>query len=320
MGFWSWLFGPPVPRRLRNEEDYTQVETVLLSNRAGKILKALRLVEETGTKARRLISLVEPLLQHQHCSVAAARALWGVSKDPRALEVVQRILAESGGKEEDPLLAELGLDPATEALLALSFIAKDDPPSLTPLLNATASLIGVLATSRGSGDVVNKVFNAFTSGDDNSRARYTAATLTRVACDHTSVKQQLIDAVKTPQNKQQKMYAALALGFAAHINREKMEEAMSFMNAMFDSPSIPTAASRNEIRDNAIAAGLALASAKTTTKEREHPIPPTPQERIRFRCPHCEKPIGVGRHLAGKRGKCPSCGKTMSIPATQEDN
>lgn len=36
---------------------------------------------------------------------------------------------------------------------------------------------------------------------------------------------------------------------------------------------------------------------------------------IRFRCPHCEKPLAVKDHLAGKKGACPVCKKALVIPA-----
>lgn len=36
---------------------------------------------------------------------------------------------------------------------------------------------------------------------------------------------------------------------------------------------------------------------------------------IRFRCPHCKKPLGVKDHLAGKKAACPACKKGLVIPA-----
>src|SRR4051812_30055492 len=36
---------------------------------------------------------------------------------------------------------------------------------------------------------------------------------------------------------------------------------------------------------------------------------------IRFRCPHCKKPLGVKDHLAGKKASCPLCKKGLVIPA-----
>lgn len=35
---------------------------------------------------------------------------------------------------------------------------------------------------------------------------------------------------------------------------------------------------------------------------------------IRFRCPHCQKPLGVKDHLAGKKAACPQCKKVLVIP------
>lgn len=35
---------------------------------------------------------------------------------------------------------------------------------------------------------------------------------------------------------------------------------------------------------------------------------------IRFKCPHCQKPLSVKDHLAGKKAACPVCKKSMTIP------
>src|SRR6202035_5508417 len=35
---------------------------------------------------------------------------------------------------------------------------------------------------------------------------------------------------------------------------------------------------------------------------------------IRFRCPHCKKPLQVKDHLAGKKAACPTCKKAIVIP------
>ena len=43
-------------------------------------------------------------------------------------------------------------------------------------------------------------------------------------------------------------------------------------------------------------------------------------EKIRFRCPHCSKPVSVARLYAGKRGKCPGCGSVVQIPAGAPDD
>jgi phage FluMu protein Com len=40
-----------------------------------------------------------------------------------------------------------------------------------------------------------------------------------------------------------------------------------------------------------------------------------PEQTIRIRCPECSKPLQVSGGLAGKTGKCPSCGTLMKIPA-----
>lgn len=39
-----------------------------------------------------------------------------------------------------------------------------------------------------------------------------------------------------------------------------------------------------------------------------------PEQSIRIRCPECSKPLQVSGGLAGKTGKCPSCGALMKIP------
>jgi len=36
---------------------------------------------------------------------------------------------------------------------------------------------------------------------------------------------------------------------------------------------------------------------------------------VKFTCPHCQKRLNVKDELAGKKGKCPACGKAISIPA-----
>ena len=36
--------------------------------------------------------------------------------------------------------------------------------------------------------------------------------------------------------------------------------------------------------------------------------------KIHFRCPHCDKPVGVALQHGGKRGKCPGCGRGIDIP------
>jgi tetratricopeptide (TPR) repeat protein len=35
---------------------------------------------------------------------------------------------------------------------------------------------------------------------------------------------------------------------------------------------------------------------------------------IRFKCPHCQKPLSVKEHLAGKKAACPACKKAIKIP------
>src|SRR5437899_3241519 len=37
---------------------------------------------------------------------------------------------------------------------------------------------------------------------------------------------------------------------------------------------------------------------------------------IRFTCPHCQKPLSVKDHLAGKNAACPVCKKPVTIPGT----
>jgi len=38
---------------------------------------------------------------------------------------------------------------------------------------------------------------------------------------------------------------------------------------------------------------------------------------IRFKCPYCAKVLKVEDTDAGKKGKCPGCGKRMGIPRTR---
>jgi predicted RNA-binding Zn-ribbon protein involved in translation (DUF1610 family) len=35
---------------------------------------------------------------------------------------------------------------------------------------------------------------------------------------------------------------------------------------------------------------------------------------IKFKCPHCEAQLGAGVKLAGTKGKCPKCGKEITVP------
>jgi hypothetical protein len=39
---------------------------------------------------------------------------------------------------------------------------------------------------------------------------------------------------------------------------------------------------------------------------------------IRFKCPHCQKPLSVKEHLAGKKAACPACKKGIIVPAAAE--
>ena len=38
---------------------------------------------------------------------------------------------------------------------------------------------------------------------------------------------------------------------------------------------------------------------------------------LRFKCPHCKKPLSVKEHLAGKKAACPVCKKVLKIPVPQ---
>ena len=44
----------------------------------------------------------------------------------------------------------------------------------------------------------------------------------------------------------------------------------------------------------------------------------SPTEKIRFKCSICGKAFSVLAKYAGKRGKCPGCGQTITIPAIKE--
>lgn len=39
---------------------------------------------------------------------------------------------------------------------------------------------------------------------------------------------------------------------------------------------------------------------------------------IRFRCPHCEKLLGIARRKAGTPIQCPQCSKTVKVPQQDE--
>ena len=41
---------------------------------------------------------------------------------------------------------------------------------------------------------------------------------------------------------------------------------------------------------------------------------------IEFKCPHCHKPLEAADELAGKKGKCPSCSQTVTVPTTKEES
>jgi hypothetical protein len=41
--------------------------------------------------------------------------------------------------------------------------------------------------------------------------------------------------------------------------------------------------------------------------------------KIHFRCPHCDKGLTVAEAHAGKRGKCPGCGKPVLVPAVEAE-
>jgi hypothetical protein len=144
-------------------------------------------------------------------------------------------------------------------LLAFSQITRDEKGHVETLIQATAAFLDTLAGASGTGDVFDKVINAFTSGDDNKAARYAAGILAEIARDHPAVQEQLAAAVGNPRNKQQKKYAALALGFSCYADAQKMREQISFMNTFFDHPDMAMIPARNKIRDDALAAGFALA-------------------------------------------------------------
>jgi len=38
---------------------------------------------------------------------------------------------------------------------------------------------------------------------------------------------------------------------------------------------------------------------------------------MKFKCPHCQRPISCPDSAAGKRGKCPSCGEIVTVPRIQ---
>ena len=40
---------------------------------------------------------------------------------------------------------------------------------------------------------------------------------------------------------------------------------------------------------------------------------------IKFRCPHCQAVLEAGINLAGKKGSCPKCNKTIMVPKNESD-
>src|SRR5260370_3918061 len=40
--------------------------------------------------------------------------------------------------------------------------------------------------------------------------------------------------------------------------------------------------------------------------------------KVHFRCPLCDKPVTAPIEYAGKRGKCPGCGKAVAVPAAPD--
>lgn len=42
-------------------------------------------------------------------------------------------------------------------------------------------------------------------------------------------------------------------------------------------------------------------------------------DKIRFQCPHCEKGLNVSSAHAGKKAKCPGCGKPVTVPEPVEE-
>jgi hypothetical protein len=45
----------------------------------------------------------------------------------------------------------------------------------------------------------------------------------------------------------------------------------------------------------------------------------TDDGKIHFRCPHCDKGVSVSHAHAGKKSKCPGCGKALQIPDAQDE-
>jgi hypothetical protein len=257
------LFGPHVPRTLNTDADFAELDKVLGTTSARKIRKALALVEASGTSARRAAPRILPFLDQPQLSIHAARALWSIERNPRAVDVIKGVLNKpiEPKERENEFLVELLVDAKGEALKALSQMAKDDSVHLQSLEECTQPFLDMMASGKGSGDMVEKVFNVFTGGDDNKAARHSAAFVAEIAWVHETVRRKLASIISKPQNEQQKRYAALALGFASQKDGKKMREQLSFMNTFFDHPDIATSAGRNKIRDDNTAMGLAVAKA-----------------------------------------------------------
>lgn len=255
------LFGPRVPKTLYEPEDFARLERVLSTRSAGKIRKALALVERSGFSAKPAVPLVEPFLDQPAFAIPAARALWAASRSPRAVETIKNALnaPEQTADPGNPHLLALRVLERGAVLLAFSRIASDEKGHIGTLIQATAAFLDTLAGACDTGDVFDKVISAVTSGDDNKAARYAAGILAEIARDHPAVKEQLAAAVGNPKNQQQAKYAALALGFTCYADARKMKEQIAFTNTFFDHPDIAMLAARNKIRDEALAAGFARA-------------------------------------------------------------
>ena len=67
-------------------------------------------------------------------------------------------------------------------------------------------------------------------------------------------------------------------------------------------------------RNEALAKQLAILARTRPARRGGAPSSHPKVQRIRFRCPNCDKPVTVPAQHAGKRGKCPGCATVVQIP------
>jgi HEAT repeat protein len=146
----SWRDGCPDAEALAkmSPEARARVEAVLLDRLRQRPLAddwVLRALGELGSKAAQ--PLLEPLLAPGISGVmrvAAAAALWRISRDPRAVSVISGVLLTGRPKRKDDSLDSARID----AAVALGYI--DTPESRAALKDATTDLNYLVACNAKS--------------------------------------------------------------------------------------------------------------------------------------------------------------------------